>query len=213
MSSNGKGFLVMGILLLVLSAVSLALALLSLLPMEFAPVGIIFLLLGGVFAGIGFYLRARVRREAEIREEGIDGKAKLINWWIIGKSGGELDAVEYCRFELEVMVEGRTPYKVEHRQLVPFGVYSHLSKGMILPVKVHREKPGKVILDWDRDGGWAISGMALPVDVVEVMKGLMPVNEKGELKERLRELEDAYKEELVSKDEYERKRIEILKNI
>jgi len=213
MSSDGKGFLTLGITLLVLAPMSLVLALSSLLPIEFALVGLIFLLLGGVFAGTGSYLRARVRREAEIGEEGIEGKAKLINWWIIGKSGGELSAVEYCKFELEVMVEGKPAYKVEHRQLVPFGVYSHLSKGMVLPVKVHREKPGKVLLDWDREIGQVSGGISLPVDIEKVMKGLIPKEEKGQLKERLRELEEAYNDRLISKEEYESKRTEILKNV
>ena len=181
--------------------------------MEFALAGLIFLLLGVVFTGSGIYQRARVRRETEIRKDGIEGKARLVNWWIIGKSGGELNVVEFCEFELDVMVERKPPYKVKHRQLVPFGVYSRLSKGMVLPVKVHREKPGKVMLVWEPEAGQVIDGMALPVDVVEVMKGLLPVEGKGNLKDRLRELDDAYKEGLITTDEYESKRTEILKNL
>lgn len=213
MSNDGKGILILGTLLLVLATVSFVLPLLRLLPEEFALAGPVFLILGGVFTGSGIYLRARVRREAEIREEGIEGKAKLVRWWIIGKSGGELNTRELCGFELDVMVEGKPEYKVKHRQLVPFGVYSQFSNGMILPLKVRRGKPGQVMLDWERVGGQVIDGMTLPDDVIEVIKGLKPLKKKEDLKDRLRELEDAYKERLISADEYESKRAEILKNL
>jgi len=213
MSDDGKGTLILGTLLLVLAAVSFVLPLLSLLPKEFALAGPVFLILGVVFTGSGIYMRARVRREAEIREKGIEGKAKLVRWWILGKSLGELNTKELCKFELDVMVEGKPVYKVKHRQLVPFGIYSQFSNGMVLPLKVHREKPERVMLDWERVEGQVIDGMTLPDDVIAAIKGLKPLKEKGDLKDRLRELEDAYKERLISADEYESKRAEILKNL
>jgi hypothetical protein len=33
---------------------------------------------------------------------------------------------------------------------MPVGVIDRLSKGMILPVKVHPEKPKQLLLDWDQ---------------------------------------------------------------
>ena len=160
-------------------------------------------------------MKTRAKREAQLREEGIDGKAKLVKWWIIGKSGGELELIELIKFELEVMVTGKPPYKVKHRQLTPFGVFTNLSKGMILPVKVHPEKPRQLLLDWEQTGSQVqvMDAADLPVNVLEVIKGLGVVDGKRDLKDRLSELEDAYKEKLITVDEYESKRAELLKNL
>lgn len=213
MRSDGKAPLVMGTLLLVLAVVGIGLPLLSWFPMELAWAGLVFLVLGLIFTGVGIPLRAKARLEAEIRERGIEAQARLVNWWIIGKSGGEMELVEYLEFELEVMVGDKPPYTTKHRQLVPFAVYSQLSRGMILPVKVHREKADRVMLDWERGGAQVAGGMVRPVEVMEVLRGLMPVEEKGDLKDRLRELEDAHKEGLISTVEYESKRADILKDL
>jgi hypothetical protein len=157
----------------------------------------------------------RAKREAQLRAEGIDGKAKLINSWIIGKSGGELESIELIEFELEVMVAGSPPYKMKHRQLTPFGVFTNLSKGMVIPVKVHPEKPRRLLLDWEQMGTQVqvMHAADLPGNVLEVIKGLGEVDGKRDLKDRLRELEDALKEELITVDEYENKRAELLKNL
>jgi len=114
----------------------------------------------------------------------------MVDTW---EEWGAMEYIERCEFELEVMVAGKPPYKVKHRQSTPFAVFSQLSKGMILPVKVHPEKPGQVLLDWEQMG-------------TQVLEG-------ADLKDRLSELEDAYKEGLVTADEYESKRAEILKNL
>jgi len=157
----------------------------------------------------------RAKREEQLRAEGIDGKAKLVESWIIGKSGGELESIELIEYELEVMVTGKHPYKVKHRQLTPFGVFTRLSKGTIIPVKVHPEKPKQLLLDWEQTGTQVqvMDAADLPVNVLEAIKGLGEVDGKRDLKDRLSELEDAYKEELITVDEYESKRAELLKNL
>jgi len=160
-------------------------------------------------------MNRKAKREAQLRAEGIEGKAKLVESWIIGKSGGELESIELIEYELEVMVTGKQPYKVKHRQLTPFGVFTRLSKGTIIPVKVHPEKPKQLLLDWEQTGTQVqiMDAADLPVNVLEVIQGLGEADEKRDLKDRLRELEDAFKEELITMEEYESKRIELLKNL
>jgi hypothetical protein len=119
-------------------------------PKESALAGMILLPLGGIFAAAGVYLVARARRKAYLLAEGIDGKAKLIQWWVFSKSRETISYVEDCEFELEVMVAENTPYKVNHSQPTPIGVINQLSQGMILPVKVHPQKPKRLLLDWDQ---------------------------------------------------------------
>jgi len=173
-------------------------------------VGLVFLIAGSL-AGLAFLGPARDQRETEIREKGIDAKAKLIEWWMMGETNPTLEMEKACKFELEVMLEGKPPYTVQFRQIVPFRIYTQLGRGMILPVKVHPDKPERVILDWERESVQAIGEIPVSVNVAEVMKGLIPVEEKGQLKDRLRELEDARKDGLISQDEYENKRTELLK--
>jgi len=160
-------------------------------------------------------MNRKAKREAQLRAEGIEGKAKLVESWIIGKSGGELESIELIEYELEVMVTGKQPYKVKHRQLTPFGVFTRLSKGTIIPVKVHPEKPKQLLLDWEQTGTQVqvMDTADLPVNVLEVIQGLGEADGKRDLKDRLRELEDAFKEELITMEEYESKRIELLKNL
>ena len=157
----------------------------------------------------------RAKREAQLRAEGIDGKAKLINSWIVGKSGGEIESIELIMYELEIFVSGKPPYEINHRQLTPFAVFSRLSKGMEIPVKVHPEKPKQILLDWEQSAPQVqvMHATDLPEDVLGAIKGLGVVNQKRDLKEKLRELEDAFNEDLITVDEYESKRAELLKNL
>jgi hypothetical protein len=80
--------------------------------------------------------------------------------------------------------------------LTPVGLIGQFRPGVILPVKVHPEKPKQLLLDWDQ--------MEAQVTVEDIRKNL---------KDRLSELEDASKEELIVKDEYENIRAEILKDL
>ncbi len=195
MSAAGKVFILIGIVLILFAAVCLA-GLLDTDTEEFALVGIILLPIGVIFALLGMYLVALARQRAYLLAEGIDGQAKVIQWWLFSKSEGVVSYVENCKFELEVMVAGKTPYQVSHRQPTPIGLLEHLREGVILPVKVHPKKPKKLLLDWDR--------METQVD---------DGGEKRELKDRLSELEGAYREGLIARDEYESKRAEILKDL
>jgi len=157
----------------------------------------------------------RARREAKLRSEGIDGAAKLKKWWIVGKSGGEIESIELIEYELEVHVAGNPPYQIKHRQLTPFGIFSRLWEGMEIPLKVHPEKPKQVLLIWEEAGPvvQVVQSPDLPDEVIEAIKGIGAASFKGTLKSRLRELEDALQENLITKEEYERKREELLTNL
>lgn len=147
MSNDGKGIIIAGSIIIVISPIFFVLRLfINWLPKNVILAGYILILIGVIFIAIGIYQRKLFLRETEIRDNGIDARARLVNWWILGKDGGDLSAEEYCKFELEVTIEGKPPYKLIHRQLVPFGIYNQLSRGMILLVKVHQDKPERVIL-------------------------------------------------------------------
>lgn len=203
----------LGIIFMILAVASFVMPSLDLLPKEVALAGVVFLVLGGAFGGSGLYIKARNAREERIRREGIPGMAKVINWWIVGKSGGSMSTVESCRFELEVAIEGQAPYIVKHRQLVPWRVYSQIGKGTCLPVKVDPQNPRRVVLAWDEARGPTIGGDVSLAEVAEMMRQAPQADEKGALKERLRQLEEAYREGLTSAEEYESKRAKVLEEL
>jgi hypothetical protein len=142
--------MVLSISLFILSAVGLVLLVTNFDHLGWMSIGLLFLVLGPL-PGFIFLGRARDQREADIREKGTDATAKLVEWWIIGETNPTLEMEKACKFELEVMMEGKPSYKVKFRQIVPFGIYTQLSRGMILPVKVHPENPARVILDWENE--------------------------------------------------------------
>jgi hypothetical protein len=159
----------------------------------------------------------RKKQEGYLKAEGIVGQARLKNWWILGKSGGEMEMVEFVKFELEVSIPDKNPYAVIHKQLTPFGVFSRLSKGMSLPVKVHPEKPRKLYLDWDQFAGAPqvqfMNTADLPEEILDTLKGLGIEKEKKDPKIRLKELENLYQEGLITEAEYKSKRSEVLKEL
>ncbi|MEX0754418.1 MAG: hypothetical protein WD206_03375 [Actinomycetota bacterium] len=87
--------------------------------------------------------RARTR----FRATGIDGTAVL--------SGCQLTALEVADnkvFQVTMTVDlpGRDPYVVTHMALIPEPHVARMVVGSTLPVKVDRDDPQTVMLDWDR---------------------------------------------------------------
>ena len=195
MAGAGKVFIAIGFIIM-LFAVVLFMGLFGLDPFESPLGGIIVLPIGAVFAASGIYVVTSARRKANILSDGVDGKAKILQWWLYSRSGGVVSYMENCDFELDVMVPGKPPYQVKHSQPTPGGLLGHLKEGVILPVKVQPEKPKQLMLDWG-----------------QVEDQVIAEDEKKTFKDRLNELEDAYKEGLVEKAEYESKRAEILKDL
>jgi hypothetical protein len=150
MSGSGKGIIILGILLIAVGVGLGLLAFYSLIPLTFILVALILVILGMLTTLGGYLMSRKSSRVDEIREKGLAGSARLLNWWLLGKSGGELEAVEFFEFELEIHLDQRSPYTVKHRQLVPYEIYNRFQKGLTVPVKVHPDKHEKVIIDWDR---------------------------------------------------------------
>jgi hypothetical protein len=158
----------------------------------------------------------RRRLEEFLKTAGIDGTAKLGERWYVGKSGGAMELVEFMKFELEVTVPGRAPYKVNHKQLTPFEIYNRLTKGMILPVKVHPEKPAKLLLDWNnfQPQVQVMDQADLPENILAAIQGMgVGGGSKKDPKTRLQELDELHKEGLITTEEYKKKKGEILKDL
>ena len=112
------------------------------------------------------------RGRDRILAEGIEGTAKIVDleqhhltgkpndgdsWWFEDLAEG-LGKSKYT-LELEVTVPGRDPYRVKGRFKAPAKAErtgltrASLSRGLELPVRVDRDDPNLVEVDWDRFAG------------------------------------------------------------
>jgi hypothetical protein len=142
---------IFGLFLLVLGIMGLILSLIDKMPRWLIYAEIPLVILGLVFSGIGLYMHGRMKQDEKIRTEGIPGKAKILKWWVVAKSGSSVDLIERCGFQLEISTEKNQPYKIKHTQLVPYKIFNQLSEGLILPVNIDPKKPERVVILWERD--------------------------------------------------------------
>jgi hypothetical protein len=116
--------------------------------------GIGLMLLGLLFAAA--YIggaQARVRAERErIERDGLPGTARILSFQPTGSTSpsefGESSGVEMV---LEVTVEDRPAYRVSHQEQVPQLVFGRLTDGRPVPVRVDRDRPDRLIIDWRAD--------------------------------------------------------------
>ena len=52
-------------------------------------------------------------------------------------------------WELEIHVDGATPYRVDGLLSGPVTKVRNVNAGSEIPIKVHPTKPGRVAIDWD----------------------------------------------------------------
>jgi hypothetical protein len=88
-----------------------------------------------------------------LKTEGLPATAKLLavrdaGVTLGGAAVGGLDN-PVADLDLEVTVEGREPYRVTVRQMVPRLAVARLLPGSELPVRVDAADPSAVLVDWD----------------------------------------------------------------
>jgi hypothetical protein len=84
---------------------------------------------------------------ARLRASGVDGTATI--------TGAQLTALEIAgnavvQVQMTVRLPGRDPYAVAHMALIPEPHAGSLVVGATVPVKVDRDDPNSVMVDWDR---------------------------------------------------------------
>jgi hypothetical protein len=101
---------------------------------------------GLIFTAIGVYFGRMTARRKRLLREGIAGQATILSL-----SGGNLviNNVNYMiTFRLRVSVPGRSPYDVEHKQLVPVFQLASLPVGSTVPVMVDPQEPTRLTIDF-----------------------------------------------------------------
>ncbi|MFN8521261.1 MAG: hypothetical protein U0667_18190 [Chloroflexota bacterium] len=141
----GVLFLVLGVGLLVMSAMPAGGSMggfgamgAGIAALTFIPMGIVFTVIGVAFG------RLSAGRNRLLRE-GIPGQATILS-----VSGGNMvvNNVNYLMtFQLSVAMPGRPPYQVRHRQLVPIFAMASLPVGSTVPVMIDPRHPTRLTID------------------------------------------------------------------
>lgn len=88
-----------------------------------------------------------------LRAEGVPATAKLLAVRDAGITlgGGAVGGLDnpVADLDIEVIVDGREPYRVTIRQMVPRLAVARLIPGSELPVRVDAADPSAVLVDWD----------------------------------------------------------------
>jgi len=102
----------------------------------------------GLLCILAWRMKAADSRREWVLNHGIHGTGEILDWWILGKSGGSLDSIERCLVDLMVRIPGGEPYKVSVKELLPHSTYTRLQKGMLLPLRIDPDRPSRVLF-WD----------------------------------------------------------------
>jgi hypothetical protein len=125
-------------------------------------------------------------------------------------TGVRVNSQPMIKFKLQVTPTYGGAYEAETNRIIPFGMMGRLGIGMNVPVKYDPNKPQDVALDFDSmqlapidyNSGMSMSGFASTA-----------ASSQESLSEKLRELEDSYKQGLINQQEYEDARKRILNSL
>ncbi|MEA2623801.1 MAG: hypothetical protein QOH61_2711, partial [Chloroflexota bacterium] len=91
--------------------------------------------------------------------QGIPGQATILS---LAETGMLINDRPVARMTMNVVVPGRPPYVIEHREAVPLIALGMVTPGSTLPVAVDASDPHKLAIDWGGDAAAASAGAPLP---------------------------------------------------
>ncbi len=109
------------------------------------PAGLSLLIVGLVFFRVGRRLGNVVFSGGETLRDGRPGRGVVKRMW---ETGVTINQQPVLGFELDLEVEGVPAGTVEMQQLVPRMLVGAVLPGMTVAVKVARDHPSKVVIDW-----------------------------------------------------------------
>jgi hypothetical protein len=181
--------------------------------------GLGFILFCFIFFGfIGAVTRRAIRRgDPEIHKRGISAQAQILRTWDTGVRIGDMNVL--VGMELQVHPPSGSPYRTKTKAFIPVVNMAQFQPGVMVPIKIHPTKPNKVHLDIYESGtgrvqvvdaeALGIDKEALAAQLRARLDGAAPAEPKT-LSQRLEEVEQARSAGLLTDDEYERKRKEII---
>lgn len=88
-------------------------------------------------------MAAEQHRAQRLMAEGLVGQATITDVREIGRSSHRNPVVE---FDLRVLLEGREPYPVTHRQVVSRLVVGNFAPGAVVPVRVDPDNVAELLI-------------------------------------------------------------------
>lgn len=127
-------------------------------------------------------------------------------------TGVRVNSQPMIKFRLQVTPQYDPPYEAETSRIIPFGMMGRLAIGMTIPVKYDPKKPEDVALDFQSMQLAPIAFGTVPQSYGQVASmGAAPQQES--LADKLRELEETYKQGLITQQEYETARQRIISGV
>jgi hypothetical protein len=105
-------------------------------------------ILGVVGLGLlvfGIRSRAKAAEADRIEATGLVGTGTITG---MTQTGMFLNENPQIRLQMRIEVQGRAPYVVEHAEFIPLMLLSRVGMGAVLPVKVDRDDPNEVVVEW-----------------------------------------------------------------
>ncbi|NVB43144.1 hypothetical protein G6O69_35300 [Pseudenhygromyxa sp. WMMC2535] len=108
------------------------------------PAGLSIGFTGLLLAGMGKGLRKSGEQAVYLRRHGLPARGRLEQ---IETTGTEINGVPLMALTVTITRDDQAPYQASFRQLVPSGLQGQLQPGVELPLRVHPDKPGEVMLE------------------------------------------------------------------
>lgn len=100
--------------------------------------------LGAIFAFIGYKFRQKAKRAAWLRVNGISAQGRVRG---ISPTGMVINNVPMVRVEIEVVHPHAAPYVASFEQLYSMQLQMSVQPGATVPIRVHPQQPGEIILE------------------------------------------------------------------
>jgi hypothetical protein len=98
----------------------------------------------GIMLPLGYLLWSKAREAAYLRVNGLPARGIVRS---IQATGTRINNVPMMRIVVQVRRDGADPYEASLETLAPPDLLAQLGAGRELPLRVHPQKPAKVILE------------------------------------------------------------------
>jgi hypothetical protein len=146
-----KVFIPLGVLFLVGALACVVVAIVSqFVDMGFAvgittgSIGVTFIPLGGVFLGIGVWMKKAADRAQRIRVHGISGTGRVTG---VAPTGLAINNVPQIRIDLSIQLPGRAPYAASTKMLGGMQLMMVMRPGAEVPVRVDPQDLAQVLIE------------------------------------------------------------------
>ena len=108
-------------------------------------VAITFLIIGFTFTIVGSVILRLGRARKQLLTTGLVGRAEIVS---ASQTSMYVNEQPVVQMQLNVMLPGRPPYQVSHREVVPLLALAMIQPGHSLPVAVDPANANKLAIDW-----------------------------------------------------------------